>query len=456
MIMATAPTPTPAPAGQNIAQSIGQALTHILPHATSIHAWIWILIVSLFGGHIVAGLANIFFGKLAMIIVETILMLVMWIFATHPAIIAAELAAAMTIAGTDPDINIGDAAKSILVKWISLIATVNAYAIGIPMVVLILLDIHLGGSAMLMLLFISIPLAMFTNKLNPEGTLALEIAQAGLIGAMVKIAIPLIEKAEPGSVGELIRNDLVNYATPIGIVVMICILFGFGWVKTGGTWLWSNVITKFFAMLHPKNIIKLLFSAIVLGTVIFIVYWFFNPKDAMTALNNKVAKMQEASLEAPPTNESEWDSVATKTCEVAWNNSDFKDGWCLLKTDAYPEGIYPAGEYRFKISSSLQLVSNDGGTMNIPSTGESSERWRNNNDTAFADHFDTYAPVKNKMIGMVIFKVNNESPLPDQKISTQSTDTISVSVNFPSTEANWKKVGFGGKITVTVLKKKTG
>ena len=462
--MATASTPPPAPAGQNIAQTLGQTLSHAMPYVTNLHSWIWILVVSLFGGHIVAGLANIFFGKLAMIVVETILMLVMWIVATHPAIIAAELVTAMTVAGTDPNINIGDAAKSILTKWISLIATINAYAIGIPIVVLLLLDIKLGGGAMLMLLFMSIPLALFTNKLNPEGTLSLEIAQAGLIGAMVKIMIPLIEKADAGSTGELIRNDIVNYATPIGIIVMLLVLFGFGWAKTSTPWLWS----KLSWLLSVRNLLKLIGFALFL----FVVYWFFNPKDATQIMSAKVTEIQEATsstptppasnqsqaggqaITQPSINEREWEKIATKTCTIAWNNRDFKDGWCLLKTSNYPTGEYPTGEYRFETNSSLTKVNVDGKKLDIPSQGFPITDFLH--DAVFIKYVNDYHPLPKEGVWRLLVKKSGDEQLfpTSSSVRVRESDYLYLTINIANTQENWEILQFKGKITVKVFKKK--
>jgi hypothetical protein len=144
----------------------------------------------------------------------------------------------------------------------------------------------------------------------------------------------------------------------------------------------------------------------------------------------------------------EWVKVKEKTCEVAWNNADFKDGWCKLYR-------FPPGEYRFKVRSSLKDTHTDGGSWNYPPEGIPTSRWRTAGAIQYADFFEQWSPIKNKMIGMIIFKIDDEYPLSTWDISISQPQIISMSINFPATQENWNVAGFHGKITIEVIKKKT-
>ena len=148
--------------------------------------------------------------------------------------------------------------------------------------------------------------------------------------------------------------------------------------------------------------------------------------------------------------EAQWEKLEekTKTCEVAWNNKDFKNGWCSL-------GEFPAGDYRFEVTSSLKIVDLHQNELSIPSDGLSVNLWKGIEGSTIFDVFNGYAVIKNGMLGMIIFKIDNEIPLSTRIISINKKSTVSASINFPPTESNWKAQGFHGAITIDIFKKKS-
>ena len=194
---------------------------------------------------------------------------------------------------------------------------------------------------------------------------------------------------------------------------------------------------------------------ILIGTLVFFWHyrsWFLPGLDMVgEKLGQPVAISQSANQQAiqqPNHKEDEWTKVNEKTCEIAWNNKDFKEGWCALYQ-------FPPGEYRFKVRSSRVSQSLDGKLVSFSPTGEPIEKWRvSNGYTEFANHFNTWTLIRNGMVGMVIFKTDNEYPTPEWNISITKDQPLYVSINFPATQENWEKMKFKGKITVEIFKKK--
>ncbi|MFI3187953.1 hypothetical protein BCS42_14755 [Crenothrix sp. D3] len=164
-------------------------------------------------------------------------------------------------------------------------------------------------------------------------------------------------------------------------------------------------------------------------------------------------KSAEVTTEQPTVSntfdESQWESVKTKTCEIAWNNKDFKNGYCSL-------GEFPAGEYRIKPQSSLRAVCADATEIIFPPEGQDISIWSNSRDNIKlknAEIFEGYTLIKNHRIGMIVMRVNDNYPISTWQTSLSNNDTLSVSINFPPTEANWKAQRFYGSITIQVFKK---
>jgi hypothetical protein len=163
-----------------------------------------------------------------------------------------------------------------------------------------------------------------------------------------------------------------------------------------------------------------------------------------------VASQAEPKLDSSPSSEGRWVKAGTKVCEIAWNNKDFKDGWCKV-------GDVVAGEYRFKVRSSLKMTSDDGIDKILPETGVSIQQWRNSTaqNREFAEYFDTWTILKNGQIGQVIFKTSDGSIFESRDISLNGKDSVYTSFNFAMAENAWERMGFRGKITIEVFKKKS-
>ena len=150
--------------------------------------------------------------------------------------------------------------------------------------------------------------------------------------------------------------------------------------------------------------------------------------------------------------ESQWESVKTKTCEIAWNNTDFKDGWCSL-------GEFPTGEYRIKPQGLLISICADNTEISFPPEGSHVSMWsddtKSENHQILAKFFKQYTPIKNNMVGMIIVRNDHDYPVSTWEIELLKKGTLSVSFNFPQTEANWKAQRFYGSITIQVFKKKS-
>jgi hypothetical protein len=171
------------------------------------------------------------------------------------------------------------------------------------------------------------------------------------------------------------------------------------------------------------------------------------------ALPSDDKKLEEAKVEESvnpelPVNETEWQKVGQKTCEIAWNNKDFKDGWCSL-------GEFPAGKYRFKPTSSLKMGSTDGTETLIPAEGVSVEIWGKPADDGFRKFFKQSSPtVNNDRVGLVIFKVDNQHPSAVWEVSLSQTGKIYTSINFQLRKEDWEVQGFYGEIYVEIYRKK--
>jgi hypothetical protein len=140
----------------------------------------------------------------------------------------------------------------------------------------------------------------------------------------------------------------------------------------------------------------------------------------------------------------EWVKISTKTCEIAWNNKDFKDGWCKVSD-------LVSGEYRFKVRSSLKSTTATG-DRNYPATGISVENL--STELNYRELVRNSLPIQNNLVGKVILKIGDESPIDDWEISVSNKDSMYASFNFPPTEDNWKTQEFTGKITIDIFRKK--
>lgn len=190
---------------------------------------------------------------------------------------------------------------------------------------------------------------------------------------------------------------------------------------------------------------------ILIGTLVFFWYyraWFLPGLDMVGEKLGQPVTISGTATQQPTYNESEWVTVREKTCEVAWNNTDFKKGWCNL-------GEFSAGEYRFEVKSLLTKTNVDGTKIRVPVEGFPLKSFEH--DPSFLNYVNSYHPLPTEGVWRLILKKSGGEQLfkTSSIVSARDEDHIGLSINIANTEDNWKTLNFDGKIIVEILKKKT-
>lgn len=439
--------------------------------ARKFHLYFWIGVVIFYVSQFFAGVIDFNSNSHGpMLIYELSLFLVMAYLWTFPDLLAAEFALAASAAASSAKIDIDEALVATIEKNVRYFLNVAAYTIGLVVTVLIIFDIKKDFGNIASLLILGTFLGVITGAIGAPSKIALQIAQSGLIAAIIKTLL----LSMPGNAGESILRDLlVSNATPIAIIVGFIAFFGTGaaWGILG--WFWNNILSKLGFLFTFKGLIGVPLFILLAGIIWFVAYNIKDPVAARKLADDKVAQFEQADRESaernhlpPPTSqaevtktskttsvtidESQWEKLEgkTKTCEIAWNNKDFKNGWCGLYQ-------FPPGEYRFEVKSSLKFKGLDNTSDLIPQEGVSINRWDDAANTDFVTHFKTWTPVKNDMLGSVIFKTNEDTPTTNSNFNIKQKSTVYISINFPQSQDNWEKMGFNGSITVVIFKKKS-
>lgn len=442
------------------------------PEVDNLHQWAFKGLMLLFIGHLMAGVAAFFIGPLAMIIVETAIMMAIWFLGTNPALLAAEMAAAGAIAGQGPEV-ISKEIPELFEKWFKWVNMLNAYVVVIPMTVMLLLDIKLGADSMIFMVFLGLMIATISAALGYSGRTALEIAFAGLIGALVKTILPLVGTSE-GITGT-IRDTFVSHSTLIGVITALSIYFGWKTITSGpkgfvvGIWnwlTWKKVILVVVALiawayfmqpqwivevqgLRKENMEEAMKTASEKGVAAPPQILSPNASDQVTTQEQQAQQQAGQGFQPPVFNENDWVKVGEKTCEVGWETKDSHEGWCAL-------GTFDKGEYRVVLKTSTAGVHwQDGVTTNIPMEGFLLDDFSQSPE--LQEYFRNFLLVRNGKIGEVIIKEENGSPI-DAKgsIALAKKTALIASLNFPTDKGNWEKPGnvVYGEIYLHILRKK--
>ena len=256
---------------------------------SGIHKMFWIGIVIFYLLQILAGGIDSELGHGSMLLFQMVLVFALGYIWTLPSVLGAQIFLSGIFSSSDK-IDAEQALQKVFGTSLRWFINTCAYTIGMVITVLLLLDIRLGFGEMVGLLAIGLILGIVTAAIGTESKIALQIAQAGLIACVVKVAILHIPQTAEASV---LRELIVNNVTAISLLTMVIVLIGFGWAKVG----WEiglGILVKFFRLLHPKRVIGLLITALVLGSVVFFVYWLYDPVQATQRLNAKVTEIDQA------------------------------------------------------------------------------------------------------------------------------------------------------------------
>lgn len=283
--------------GQIFGQAILQWLegANFQKSAHRLHKSFWLIVIAFYVSQFFAGVFDYLYGHVAMLVLETIVILLLGALWTIPELLAAEVVISIAAATNSNTFESDTAIKNTLSTWFKWFLNTAAYTVGIVVTVLLLFDIKIDFASMAALLSIGIVLGVVTGAIGKTTNIALEIAQAGLIGCIVKILVEHIPEATKVD-GMLVtaRELIVSHSSIIAVATIVLMIFGFGWIK----WVWNNLIIlpliKIGQAIHPKKVLGTFGAIVVLVIVGMIAYWFIDPQGMMQVVDEKVGEMRAA------------------------------------------------------------------------------------------------------------------------------------------------------------------